>query len=872
MINLFNMKIKHLLFSALALLSGNAFASRSLDAAKNVAKDILSKSDNIYLSDVKTVNNDTICYTFKGSNGGYAVISADTRVPAVLAYSEKGSVYPKLPGMIDVFAENIENNKHLNMGLSESADTSELRATRILNSPIEPLLKNITWGQNQPFNLNTPLFDNVNAPVGCVATALGQILCYYRYPNATISDIPAYTTETEGIAMEGVAKGTVLDWDNILDCYNYGYADKNATAVSNLMTVVCSSVGIDFKATESSSAKTCINQLVDVFGYDPDLIKMSFRSSYSFGDWSKIIYDELKNNRPVLMAGFTVAGGHRFLCDGIDKNGLFHINWGWNGDSDGYYDLALLNPNTTTETGASTSTDGYSRDNYIVYGIQPDNGVKDIVEERADIDALSVTYQIDNGSLYLFFSYSNNSPVNKSVYLACGYIDDNGNVVKVADIGDYVLEPFMIFDQLESNSLDFSTFKNGKSYKIGLIESKDNVNWKPTNGFDNVNYEFIVNNGTVMIGTSDLSATTEIKDFNAVGQYAHGVIHLKNNGGREYYDVIYLMTNSVNENPLQYSYVCYATAEAKDSNDVDFKFVAQSDTVYYWVMDSKLNLLDNGVFYKEEKERKVSATVRIDTSEYGLHVCRATLKNEGEVCYDNSIRVILFHADGQAMQTIQAYVEPGKEFNTWFYVDENIEYSQYYVYDNYANVIGNGEFCDISKMDTLLLDFACSEYNTSTKVVNGDLVIRNERSETYKNKFMVLLDTTNSFSQGELLDFVEVEVAPYEIKYYPLSLPVDRDSCTLLFISQVTGDGFYLQLIATPGNDAVDNVVADANKLVIWTNESALVVEAADDASLQITASNGRVLTSRRLYKGERFSQNLPAGVYIVNGKKILIK
>lgn len=55
---------------------------------------------------------------------------------------------------------------------------------------------------------------------------MAQILCYYRYPNSTLAEIPAYTTATEGISMEGVAKGIVIDWDNILDDYNNGYSEK----------------------------------------------------------------------------------------------------------------------------------------------------------------------------------------------------------------------------------------------------------------------------------------------------------------------------------------------------------------------------------------------------------------------------------------------------------------------------------------------------------------------------------------------------------------------------------------------------------------------------------------------------------------------
>ncbi|MBQ0156927.1 MAG: C10 family peptidase [Bacteroidales bacterium] len=865
------MKIKHLFFSALTLLSNSAYASRSFYEAQTTAKKILSQSD-IYLADVKTLNEDTVCYTFKGKSGGYAVISADTRVPAVLAYSEKGGVYPELPTMIDVFAENVGKNQHENMQISTSAEDSELRAFRITDKPIAPLLKNIKWGQYAPFNLNVPVLGETNAPAGCVATALAQILCYYRYPNSTLAEIPAYTTATEGISMESVAKGTVIDWDNILDDYTNGYSEKNATAVSNLMSAVCASTKIDFGEAESSSSVACVEELVNFFGYDRDLIKISYRNSYSLEDWSQIIYDELKNNRPVMMSGYTVKSGHRFLCDGIDKNGLFHINWGWNGDADGYYDLALLNPNTSSEAGASSSTDGYSKGNFIIYGIQPDNGVADVVEKGADVDAIGAKYQIENGKIYLFFSYCNLSPVDKTVYLASGYVDDNGKVVKTADIGNYILEPYIRYDQLDSYPLDFSSFKEGDSHKIGLIESADGKNWRPTTGFEYSSYEFYVENGLLDIVRPNLSASLEVKDFSFLGQYAHGTIHLKNDGRKEYYEPLYLMTNSVNKNPMSYSYVAYVTAEANDSNDVDFKFIPTTDTVYYWVMDATLKEITNGVMVRSENEQKLSASVKIDTTAYGTHICRVTLKNEGKTYYENDLRTILFYDGGQTKLTSYVYLEPGKNVVTSFDISSDITYLQYYVYDYNAETISSGKFGDDLLSDTLMVDFECGDYNTNDKVVNGNLIVRNETSEPLDFSYTISLITSDLSEEEMMLDVIDVNVGPHSLAYIPLSLFVGRESCTLKLLPSYSDKYLFFDLVATPVEDAVDNVLADANKLAIWTDKSALVVETADDASLQITASNGCVLASRRLCMGERLSLNLPAGIYIVNGQKVLVK
>jgi len=88
--------LKLLLFSVLALATNSIFAkSRSFDEMRTVANQTLDNSDNVYLADVKTMNGDTVCCIFKGENGGYAILSADTRVPALLAYSNEGEIYPE---------------------------------------------------------------------------------------------------------------------------------------------------------------------------------------------------------------------------------------------------------------------------------------------------------------------------------------------------------------------------------------------------------------------------------------------------------------------------------------------------------------------------------------------------------------------------------------------------------------------------------------------------------------------------------------------------------------------------------------------------------------------------------------------------------
>ena len=49
--------------------------------------------------------------------------------------------------------------------------------------------------------------------------------------------------------------------------------------------------------------------------------------------------ENLNANYPIIYSGDNGAEGHAFVVDGYDSNGLFHINWGWNGESNGYFAL-----------------------------------------------------------------------------------------------------------------------------------------------------------------------------------------------------------------------------------------------------------------------------------------------------------------------------------------------------------------------------------------------------------------------------------------------------------------------------------------------------------------------------------------------------
>ena len=215
------------------------------------------------------------------------------------------------------------------------------------------------WNQHSPYNLFCP-YDEVNdAPsvTGCVATAMAQIMKYHEWPSA-------------------------YDWSLMKDEYDSGDESAAAQEVAKVMYDAGASVYMEYSADGSTSNNDCISEaLRNIFGYALST-EWVYRAYYSAQEWDELIYGNLKNKMPVIYAGQAididdsygylqgVESGHSFIVDGYDGKGLYHVNWGWGGLSDGFFLLSLLNPENQGAGGTSGS-EGYSIKVSAVVGIKP---------------------------------------------------------------------------------------------------------------------------------------------------------------------------------------------------------------------------------------------------------------------------------------------------------------------------------------------------------------------------------------------------------------------------------------------------------------------------------------------------------------------
>jgi hypothetical protein len=131
------------------------------------------------------------------------------------------------------------------------------------------------------------------------------------------------------------------------------------------------SYGIDGSGAHGQIA---MNGLINYFDYDADITV--WQKDFHLDDERimQAIATDLQAGRPVYMEAYTVnQEGHAFLCDGMQSDGYLHINWGWNGLSNGYFALSALDPELQG-TGGSSGNYAFNVQVAVYTGIQPDRG------------------------------------------------------------------------------------------------------------------------------------------------------------------------------------------------------------------------------------------------------------------------------------------------------------------------------------------------------------------------------------------------------------------------------------------------------------------------------------------------------------------
>lgn len=344
-------------------------------------------------------------YVFNAEgSGGFVIVSADDRAIDILGYSLQGSFdFDRIP---ENFKSWLGFYRDELIYLSALTDLEVVESSRVTQnkstSAVAPLLGSIMWDQGDPYNALCPdLPGGGKSVVGCVATAMAQVMRYYQWPLQG-NGSHQYTTQTHNFMLSADFGATNYDWANMTPTYGSSSTQIEKDAVALLSYHCGVAVDMDFAETSGAQTRNTGVALINYFSYDQDA-NYFYRDYFASDAWSQLIKMELDAARPVIYAGQSSDGGHAFVCDGYDANGFFHINWGWSGSSNGYYQLSALTPGVQGIGGGGS--DGFNRSQGITVGIQKEDGVANplyhLVVESAPYASVASTTRDGAFNLYV---------------------------------------------------------------------------------------------------------------------------------------------------------------------------------------------------------------------------------------------------------------------------------------------------------------------------------------------------------------------------------------------------------------------------------------------------------------------------------------
>lgn len=322
-------------------------------------------------------------YVFNTSDdAAFVIVSGDDRTVPILGYGNGSLDMSRIPDnlrwWLDGYKRQLEwlrdNHDEVNSSIaSRSAESDDITVAPMLTCQ---------WDQGAPYDWQCAVYDGQYCLTGCVATAMAQVMHYWKYPDV-LPALSAYTSVTLNIPIEALPP-VELDWENMLDVYRAGYYNETqSTAVATLMRYCSQACFTD--CSPGGSASSGFDQIfsLKMFGYN-HTARCLYRDQFSPEVWRGMVNEELLAGRPIPYGGHDDFGGHAFVIDGCG-DGKYHVNWGWGGYCNGYFELDLLDPYPGCEF-------KYNQD--MGYHVFPDDGSTEDVPLRYDFEMDGIYYKI----------------------------------------------------------------------------------------------------------------------------------------------------------------------------------------------------------------------------------------------------------------------------------------------------------------------------------------------------------------------------------------------------------------------------------------------------------------------------------------------
>ncbi len=304
------------------------------------------KSEDILISGGGTA------YIYHLSPQGFVVLTGNTDIDPVIGWSFENDL--SLEESLQNAALSLirEHTRLTDLASSfytpeQKAENSYLWQSLLDAEPMEEMeiygpLIDTHWAQGTPYNSYAPIDPETGrrSVTGCVATAMAQVIDYYEYPgHITFYDYFDYTSSYTD--PEIFVEATPASMDTI------DYRGGGSTPTNETIARLMKACGVSVQMNYSSSASGTNVYAAHMtrywrFGFAVDLDPAS-------DDFLSELASSIMNDRPCLFSIYGSAGGHQVVCDGYNStSSTFHLNMGWGGYSDGWWNFTSTMPSGFT--------------------------------------------------------------------------------------------------------------------------------------------------------------------------------------------------------------------------------------------------------------------------------------------------------------------------------------------------------------------------------------------------------------------------------------------------------------------------------------------------------------------------------------------
>ena len=316
-------------------------------------------------------NEQPAYYIFTNPNDKkFVIISGESKLNELVGYGDKMTENPNdQPPYFKLFLKEYE--RVVKEVRSKATATTPQRP---IKRKVEPLLT-CKWSQYDPFNKYTPLSNGQHTPTGCVATATAQVMFYNKWPKNRPQDYIASTGDD-------AKKSATYWWDEMKNTTNEMGTEHSRQAVGVLMSDIGKAVNMRYyyRGSDSNLQYAC-NALRDKFDYTVRYLDKNFLPA---NDFLNEVMQEISDGYPVLVVG----GPHAFVYDGYDEQGLIHTNWGWGGENDGYFDINIV---TLNVSGFALNSGTFWDDISVVFAHPNDGKATPFKDIERGLDARTTT-------------------------------------------------------------------------------------------------------------------------------------------------------------------------------------------------------------------------------------------------------------------------------------------------------------------------------------------------------------------------------------------------------------------------------------------------------------------------------------------------